>query len=100
MVCNMHTSLHEVERRRRQSEGDRATLDDYRVLSFRQWCELNGLSPATGRRILAGANGPVVTQLSERRIGVTIAANRHWQESRARGQSVSSALTNRNRTRT
>jgi hypothetical protein len=76
-------TLQEAERRHRQSERDGANLDDHRVLSFRQWCELNGFSPATGRRILAGENGPVVTQLSERRIGITIRTR--WQQSRARG---------------
>jgi hypothetical protein len=78
-------SLQEAERRRRQSERDRAHSNDHRVLSFRQWCELNGFSPATGRRIIAAGNGPVVTQLSPRRIGITIANNARWQESRARG---------------
>jgi hypothetical protein len=78
-------TLQEAERRRRQSERDRANLDDHRVLSFRQWCELNGFSRATGRRILAGENGPVVTQLSERRIGITVSNNAAWQASRARG---------------
>jgi hypothetical protein len=78
-------TLQEAERRRRQSERDRANLDDHRVLSFRAWCELNGFSPATGRRIINAGTGPVVTQLSPRRIGITIANNVRWQESRARG---------------
>ena len=50
-------------------------LDDNRVLSFHQWCELNGFSPATGRRIINAGNGPIITQLSPRRIGVTVANN-------------------------
>jgi hypothetical protein len=54
----------EAERRRRQGERDRANPDDHRVLSFRQWCELNGFSAATGRRIIAAGIGPIVTQLS------------------------------------
>ncbi len=75
-------TLQEAERRRRQSERDRA--DDHRVLSFAQWCELNGFSKATGKRILNSDAGPVVTQLSPRRIGITVANNIAWQESRAR----------------
>jgi hypothetical protein len=59
--------------------------DDHCVLSFREWCALNGISARTGRRILASGDGPVVTQLSARRIGITIGNNRRWQESRARG---------------
>jgi hypothetical protein len=77
-------TLVEAERRRRQSERDRANPDDHRVLSFRQWCELNGFSMSTGRRILASENSPVVTQLSPRRIGITILANKTWQAANAR----------------
>jgi len=74
----------EAERRRSQSERDRAYPADHRVLSFRQWCELNGFSLATGRRIINAGNGPIITQLSPRRIGITVANNIAWQESRAR----------------
>jgi predicted DNA-binding transcriptional regulator AlpA len=79
-------SLQEAERRRRQSERDRALhLDnDHRVLTFRQWCELNGFSAATGRRLINTGEGPIITQLSSRRIGITIGNNRRWQEARAR----------------
>ena len=59
--------------------------DDNRVLSFRQWCVLYGISARTGRRLLASGNGPIVTQLSEKRIGITVGNNRRWQESRERG---------------
>jgi hypothetical protein len=81
-------TLQEAERRRRQSERDRArhhTDDDNRVLSFAQWCALNGISKATGRRIINAGNGPIITELSPRRIGVTVGNNRRWQASRARG---------------
>ncbi len=76
--------MQEAERRRQQSERDQAIHDDYRVLSFRKWCELNGFSEATGRRIIAAGNGPIITQLSTRRIGITVGNNRLWQESRTR----------------
>jgi hypothetical protein len=55
-----------------------------RVLTFRQWCEINGLSERTGRRILASDDGPVVTQLSPRRVGITVGNNRAWLASKAR----------------
>ena len=78
-------TLQEAERRRRQSQRDRASqADDHRVLSLRQWCEVNGISISTGRRIIESGTGPTFLQLSPRRIGVTVAANRAWQESRAR----------------
>jgi hypothetical protein len=43
---------------------------------------LNGFSERTGRRILAGPDAPVVTKLSAKVIGVTIAHNKIWQASR------------------
>jgi predicted DNA-binding transcriptional regulator AlpA len=55
-----------------------------RVLTFRQWCELNGFSTTTGHRILASGSGPRVVQLSTRRVGITEADNAAWQESRMR----------------
>lgn len=74
-----------------QAEGERAgrvqsAFDQgNRVLSFIQWCELNGFSRATGQRLIRSGLGPVITQLSDRRIGITVANNAAWQASRARG---------------
>ena len=92
-------TLQETERRRRQSARDKAMRyerrrsgggddairpDDNRVLTLAQWCALNGISLATGRRLINAGTGPVITQLSPRRIGVTVRDNRPWQASRAR----------------
>jgi hypothetical protein len=55
-----------------------------RVLPFKKWCELNGFSQRTGRRILASGDGPPILQLSTRRIGVREDHNAAWQESRVR----------------
>jgi hypothetical protein len=60
-------------------------LADSRVLTFAEWCALNGLSRRTGRRIIKSPGGPIVTQLSAQRIGITIGNNAAWQASRARG---------------
>jgi hypothetical protein len=57
-------------------------MDDDRVMSFDDWCNLNGFSRSTGQRIVAGGKGPRFIQLSEKRKGVTIGENRRWQESR------------------
>jgi hypothetical protein len=59
-------------------------LLDEQVLSFKQWCQLNSIGERNGRRILKSGNGPVVTRLSDRRIGITVGNNRRWQEARAR----------------
>jgi hypothetical protein len=60
------------------------SIEGDRVLTFAEWCALNKIGQRTGRRIIRSGNGPVVTQLSERRIGITIANNRAWQASKAR----------------
>jgi len=54
------------------------------ILLFLDWCRLNGLSERTGRRVLAGGNGPVITQLSPNRFGITVANNAAWQRTRER----------------
>ena len=50
------------------------SLDDDKVLTFAEWCALNNIGQRSGRRIIGSGNGPVVTQLSERRIGITCVA--------------------------
>jgi predicted site-specific integrase-resolvase len=74
-------SLHEVERS--QTERERA-LDDQRVMTIAQWCEVNGFSIWTGKRLIKAGLGPKILQLSPRRIGITVAANRAWQQARER----------------
>ena len=76
-------TLREAESPRPQTDRDRA-LDDMRVLSIRKWCEVNGFSFDTGKRLIKRGQGPKITQISDRRIGITVAANREWQKSRER----------------
>jgi hypothetical protein len=76
-------TLREAEQRHPRSERDRA-LDDMRVMTLRQWCEVNGFSFATGLRLIRAGKGPTITQLSPRRIGITVANNRKWQAARER----------------
>jgi hypothetical protein len=57
-------------------------VDDDRVMSFDDWCKLNGFSRSTGQRLIADGRGPRFIQLSERRKGVTVGENRRWQTSR------------------
>jgi predicted DNA-binding transcriptional regulator AlpA len=65
-----------------RSTLDGVSADGDRVLSFMQWCEINGFSRSTGQRIIKAGNGPRFIQLSEKRIGLTITENRRWQQSR------------------
>jgi hypothetical protein len=74
-------TLSERVRCQRQSERDRA-LDDDRVMTFPEWCAVNGFSESTGRRLRKAGKAAVFTQLSDRRVGVTVRSNREWQESR------------------
>jgi hypothetical protein len=62
--------------------------DDDAVWSFAEWCSLNGFSPRQGRRIVELGQGPIITQLSERKIGVSRKNNRRWQEARARAPQI------------
>jgi hypothetical protein len=77
---------HAAEQARRDAE--RARLAQYQnphqVLTFQQWCLLNTLSKATGKRILDSGSGPLVTELGVRRIGITVGNNAAWQRSRTR----------------
>jgi hypothetical protein len=83
-------SLRENERRpwreQRALDGPLSVSHDDQVLTFVEWCKLNRISERTGRRILDGPDGPKVTMLSPRRIGITVRANRAWQQSKERGR--------------
>jgi hypothetical protein len=78
-------SMQPAERLRRlRTHSSLSDENDDEVLTFKQWCELNKISLRTGQRILCSGQGPIVTKLSARRIGITRGANRAWQASRAR----------------
>ena len=62
------------------------SLADDQVLTFQEWCRLNRISERTGRRILDSPDAPPTVQLSARRIGIRVAANREWQHTRERGR--------------
>jgi len=64
-----------------QAEAERRD----RVLTFRQWCNVNNFSLMTGRRIVKSGSGPPILQLSARRIGIRETDNAAWQASRVRG---------------
>jgi predicted site-specific integrase-resolvase len=56
------------------------------VSSFDEWCERVGISPATGRRLIAAGKGPTITRLSERRMGIRERHHLEWLDGRARQQ--------------
>ena len=55
-----------------------------RVMTFREWCELNSIAKNTGRRLMARGEGPRITRLSENRIGIREDHNAEWQDRRIR----------------
>jgi predicted DNA-binding transcriptional regulator AlpA len=84
-------TLREQERRARQRQASLNEPQPYsryarRIMSFRAWCELNGFSIPTGRRIIGSGDGPKVTQLGLRRIGIREDHNAEWQDSRIIGE--------------
>jgi hypothetical protein len=83
MIQGADMSFSEQIHRSQQSARERALDDDW-VMSFAQWCQVNNFSPATGRRLRKVGKGPKITQISDRRIGITVRDNRLWQESRAK----------------
>jgi hypothetical protein len=62
-------SLREAERRQRQRAQSHRTSQ--RILTFKAWIELNGISESTGRRLIR-AGKVRITRLSERRKGNVI----------------------------
>jgi hypothetical protein len=59
-------------------------LLDSPCLSFFEWCQLNRFSERIGRRILKSSRGSPLVQPSTQRIGITVGANRAWQQWRER----------------
>jgi len=55
-------------------------------MTVHEWCTLNRISVRAGRRILASPDAPRIVQLSARRRGVTVRANRAWQHARERAR--------------
>jgi hypothetical protein len=52
------------------------------VLTKREWASLNGLSLRQANRILASGDGPVITKLTGKRVGISRRANLAWQQAR------------------
>jgi len=76
-------TVREFERRATQRRQSDHEFNPHQVLTFLEWCKLNKISPATGRRIRKSGKGPRFIQLSDKRIGVTAGENHAWQEARA-----------------
>jgi len=60
------------------------TVDDQKILTVKQWAELNAISLWSAKKLIREGNGPRVVQLGERRIGIRVIDNARWQEQRIR----------------
>jgi hypothetical protein len=80
-------SKHRLEELREKRRAERGAFTNYenpfQVLTFEQWCRLNNFSGSTGKRVLASGQCEFI-QLSERRVGITVAANRKYQQRQTR----------------
>jgi hypothetical protein len=84
-ACRTHKTTHLI------FAASPSALHDDQILSFAEWCRLNGISTRNGRRLLKGPDALEIVRLSPRRIGITIAANRRWQDQRTRKSTLRQA---------
>jgi predicted DNA-binding transcriptional regulator AlpA len=54
--------------------------DAYKVLTFKQWIDLAGVSRSTGLRILDSDDGPPKIRLLDRRFGIRLSDHVKWCE--------------------
>jgi predicted DNA-binding transcriptional regulator AlpA len=54
----------------------------YRILTLQQWAASTSLGYNTARRLIASGQGPKITQLTERRIGIREDHAREWLDAR------------------
>ena len=57
--------------------------DDHHVMNFSTWCKVSAIAPRTGRRISKSGDGPTVTKMTSKMIGVTLGAHRAWLAKRS-----------------
>jgi hypothetical protein len=62
----------------------RYTQENLKVIPWRVWCAQKGISVDTARRLRERGKAPRIIQISERRIGVTVADDREWTLERVR----------------
>jgi hypothetical protein len=65
-----------------------AQLDDLCVTPFPEWCEAKGFSYSTGRRLLQSGQGPKITKLTARLLGVQRRHDREWLDRRTKSPTV------------
>ena len=67
----------------KQSQTSSAGIADDQVLTLSEFARLAGVSLVTLRRRITAGDGPIITRLSQRRIGVRVRHGRAWLDRRA-----------------
>jgi predicted DNA-binding transcriptional regulator AlpA len=72
----------------RQHRAVVLTFDQDRVLTLFEFATLAGISLVTLRRLIARGEGPTVTKLSTRRLGIRMRHAGEWLDARASNVSL------------
>jgi hypothetical protein len=86
VLVTLQETTSKPRRNLRPNEPLSRLLDD-QVLTLEEWRRINRLSERTARKILSDpdpSRRPKLTMLTTRRKGVTVRANREWQQARTR----------------
>ena len=70
-------SLHKTKQKNSKHASD-VLPDDHHVMNFSTWCKVSAIAPRTGRRILKSGEGPIITKLTDKMIGISLASHRAW----------------------
>jgi hypothetical protein len=89
-MTQMSTGLSRTERRNAAIPSGGGALVIY---SYAEAAAIIGISKRTLERMLANGTGPQVTQLSQRRFGITAPDMREWQRNRPRKARPASTTT-------
>jgi predicted DNA-binding transcriptional regulator AlpA len=65
------------------------SLTDDRIMSFDEFCKLAGISIATLRRLVKAPQGPSVTRMSLRRVGIRVRDAKRWLDAQVSAQTSS-----------
>jgi hypothetical protein len=81
------TALTKSERQLRRDARGATSLPDYspelfKVLSIAEWALEKGFALATAKRLIATGQGPTLTKLSARRLGIQRRHDIEWMQAR------------------
>ena len=54
-----------------------------RIITIKEWCAAAGFSHSTGKKLLRDGDGPIITRLSPRRIGIRVRDYLAWADARS-----------------